>query len=56
VGQVFVTHDGSEERLSAEQAAGTQLLPWIKPGSTYRFSLYEGTNQTTLLASVDIKG
>ena len=56
VGQVFVACDGSEEKLVAEKATGTQLIPWIKPGSTYRFSLYEGTDQTTLLASVEVEG
>jgi 2-polyprenyl-3-methyl-5-hydroxy-6-metoxy-1,4-benzoquinol methylase len=56
VGQVFVACDGGEEKLLAERAAGTQLVPWIKAGSTYRFSLYEGTDQTTLLASIEVEG
>jgi tRNA (mo5U34)-methyltransferase len=56
VGQVFVACDGGEEKLLTEQAFGTQLVPWIKAGSTYRFSLYEGTDQTTLLASVEVEG
>ncbi|HXM28305.1 MAG TPA: hypothetical protein VN957_19940 [Chthoniobacterales bacterium] len=55
VGQVFVACDGGEEKLLAERAAGHS---WSRgsSGFNYRFSIYEDTDQTTLLASVEVDG
>lgn len=54
VGQVWVSEDGLPEALFAQGAGHSQLAPWIGSGSTYVFTLYQGTTHSTVLRTVTV--
>jgi len=56
VGQVWVSVDGASEILFAQAAAGTAAAPWIRPGSQFRFVLYDGTARAVPLSAVTVTG
>ncbi len=45
-GEVWMSMDGTAERLFAGGAAGSQDAPWIQTGHSYAFRLYPGTTHT----------
>ena len=53
-GEVWVSDDGAPEKLFASGAEGSQEAAWIRPGATYEFRLYAGSDHTTQLASVKV--
>jgi hypothetical protein len=53
-GQLYVAVNDGAEQLFAQGREGSQPAPWIRPGATYSFRLYEGVEHRTLLASVDV--
>ena len=55
-GQVYVSEDGAPETLFTEGPTGSAPAPWIKPGKTFEFRLYAGTEHTTVLAKIQVTG
>lgn len=55
-GQVYVTENGSPERLFGRGPDGSSEAPWIGNGSTYVFRLYATDASRRVLASVEVKG
>ena len=55
-GQIFVTEDGSPERMFASGPTGSVPAPWIQAGKTFEFRLYSGTQHTTVLAKTQVTG
>ena len=50
--QVYVSVDGTSEKLFASGRSGSQDAPWIAAGSNYEFRLYAGTEHSQLLGTV----
>ena len=55
-GQIFVSENGSPERIFASGPAGSVPAPWIQAGRTFEFRLYAGTQHTTVLAKMQVTG
>lgn len=55
-GEVFVSVDGGTNYLFAAGPSGTAFAPWILPGHTYVFTLYEGTPSPLELAQTTVTG
>jgi hypothetical protein len=51
---VFVSEDGSPEKLFASGISGQQDAPWIQPAHRYDFRLYAGTSHGEVLATVTV--
>jgi hypothetical protein len=54
LGQVYVSEDGSEEKLFAEGPEGAVNAGWIASAKGYEFRLYDGDQRTRVLASVRV--
>lgn len=52
-GQVWVSQNGAPEVLFAQNVFGSASATWIQTGSTYRFTLYQGTTHSTAMMAVD---
>ena len=53
-GHVYVSDADEVEELYAQGPVGTRDVPKLAPDRTYYFSLYEGTDHTSLLAAVSV--
>ena len=54
-GQVYVSIDGASDIGPVWQnKTGTEVAPWINPGSSYEFKLYQGTSHQTVIARVTV--
>ena len=56
VGQVWVSANGGPPLLVAQGPDGTVAAPWIQPGSTFQFVLYDGTARALPLSAVTVNG
>jgi len=52
LGEVFLSMDGTSEKLFARSEKGSQAAPWIAPGKTYEFRLYAANDHSKVLAKV----
>ena len=55
-GQVYVSEDGTSERLFVEGPGGSTVPDWIQPEKTHEFRLYAGTEHAKVLAKVQVTG
>jgi hypothetical protein len=55
-GQVYVSFNSGPEVLFMQNVFGSQDATWIQENGIYRFTLYQGTTQSTAMASVDVMG
>ncbi len=55
-GEVYVriSESGQNEQLFASGVGGSKEAPWIQRGITYEFRLYEGSEHSNLLSSVQV--
>ena len=53
-GRVYVSEDGAPETLFTEGPTGSAPAPWIKPGKTFEFRLYAGTEHAKVLAKTQV--
>lgn len=51
-GDVYLSTDGSAEKLFAHGEYGSQEAPWIAAGTKYEFRLYSAADRSKPLASV----
>lgn len=51
---IYVSADGSEEKLFAEGSEGSSEAAWIQPGATYEFRLYANADRKDVLARVQV--
>jgi hypothetical protein len=53
-GEVYLSTNGSEEKLFAKGSQGSQDAPWIAAETNYDFRLYSAADHTKPLASVTV--
>ena len=51
-GDVYISTNGTDEKLFAHGAYGVQEAPWIAAGTKYEFRLYNAEDRTKPVASV----
>ena len=54
--EVFVSDNGTPEKLFASGPSGTKTAPWIAVGFRYDFRLYATSARKELLATVTVTG
>ena len=52
--EVFVSDNGTPEKLFGSGSSGTKAAPWIAAGSRYDFRLYATSERKELLATVTV--
>ena len=53
-GEVYLSVDGTAERLFAQGAQGSEEAPWIESGHTYEFHLYTDAKRSALAGTVSV--